>query len=98
MEGHNIERVGNHEDERVGGMFDDFGDDGVEDSAVLFGEIETGFTRLLGGAGGKDNEIGACEIFVRRSGGDCSVGVKRLTIFEIGFFAFGFVNLAGEED
>lgn len=63
-ESHDVDGVGNHENECVGSMAGDFGNDGVDDSAVVFGKIETSFSWFLGAASSKNNQIGSGEIFV----------------------------------
>lgn len=43
----------------MGGVFDNFWDQALDDVAVGTGQIKAGLAGLLGAAGGKDDQVGA---------------------------------------
>ncbi len=96
--GHEVEGVGDHEDEGVGGVLNDLGDGVVDDRAVYLGQIEAGLPRFLGTTGGKDNEVGALQIFETVCRGNGCAREEGHTVLEISLFTLCFFNLSGIED
>jgi len=96
MECHDVEWIGNHEDDSFWGMFDDFGDGRLENCAVVVGEVESSLAWFLAGTGSEDHEVGSGQVFVVGGGGDRGFGVEGEAVFEVSFFAFGFFDVARE--
>lgn len=89
--GHNIKWIANHQDEGVGCVFDNLRDDFVDNIAVFATQIKSSLPRFLGTAGSKNHEVNTRKIIKLVGGNDGAVGIEGETMFEIAFFAFGFL-------